>query len=1523
MYPISVISTSSLSIDIPVFVRKKFIFQLFVWVCFLVVTNISAQTAQNTPTPSWLEEQRKATETFYKLDQSNNYTESLTYADMNILPIGIKKTVGNMEVTIAVSDMRLETTHSELTLFARIKIPQDDKLLFFGAQGIKLSHTGDIIGDASLVLMGDFSIPINGNTAALKLKGSFDKNTGRAKELTYVSVDCKGFREMGIAAEVEFPESMMSPIDSTGNKVNGRVKGAFATVIRDWNDLLVNISLPPFQINGLEGFIFTLGKAVFDMSDYRNDPSVAFPLNYKQNYLIPDNIALWRGVFVKDLSITLPKQFVKRGNKRVSFESNNLLIDNNGVSGSFAAAGILPINEGSASGWRFSVDAFGIELEANQLTSAGFSGAIGLPVSENSNLGYDAIITMENEYFLKVKSLDTVSFDVFHAKAQLLPNSYVELKVVDDKFKPEALLHGSLNIEARLDGSSSEDVSGKSIAQFKGIEFRSLRLKTDAPRFTAEYFGYKGELAMMNFPVSVKRIGLRTNGDEVGLGMDLKLTLGENLFTGSTSLEFVGDLTEKSIQGEEARQQWHYKKLILNSVEVNAKIAEVVTIKGGLLILNNDPVYGDGFSGNIQLTFDKVLKGLDVKARGMFGKKEFRYWFVDGLVALPGEGIPAFPPVNLKGFGGGISNRMKRDGADATSPTGAKYVPDSGTALGIKASVLFNVANDAAVNGEAAFEVAFNRSGGLNFIGFYGFAKFIGKIPGTENIEKFVGDKMKKIAEMEKEYLAKNPGMEDMLTKLKQYEPDKVPDKIFPATQKPGQDGFAAAMGIQYDFTQQSLHATFDLYVTTVGGFVRGAASGNRAGWAVLHIDPQDWYIHMGTPTDRLGLKMTIQNIVSVETGSYFMLGSQIPASPPPPKEVADILGVDLQQLDYMRDLNALGDGKGLAFGSSLRVATGDITFLILYANFAAGMGFDIMLKDYNDVQCKGRSGKIGFDGWYANGQGYAYLQGELGVKVNLTFIKAKVPIIKGAAAALIQAKLPNPSWFKGYLAVKFNVLGGLVSGSCKFKFTVGEECDLVIPGGSPLDMRMISDLSPRDNSKDVDVFAAPQATFVMKMGVPFEVEDDRGVKAYRIQLISFDVKDGSTSIPGKLVWTQNKDAVSFYSTEVLPPGKSLKAIVRVGFEEWQRGQWVTVYTAGLKAEELMEASFSTGIAPDVIPINNVEYSYPVVDQKFFLQGESRNAYVQLKRGQSYLFSQDFKHEVQFLLADGSKQSLGFIYDAASNRIKYNMPDLMSQKEYSFNLVTLNKDGSAIQNTPVAESVNVGNEDDIITVANKQASTLIRSDVGRVLLAYQFTTSRHNTLAEKIQSITKGSAAAGRLASDVIDLRYEISSGEPFDVTELVGTEFSGFKPTVNATAVLDDEYYKQDISPILYQNYPVAGIKLERDVNILGLPPIKAIPISTSYLTEVELNNFNGYARKWIPYIYNLPQIYKEDFIDLQHKIVNRFFDTPSQAQYNYIINGYYKFVRSGYYKVKFQYVMPDGTKGTEAYFDYYNFIK
>jgi hypothetical protein len=1443
-------------------------------------------------TPVWsnIDEQNKARQeaanVFAIIEKTGNYGY-FTAVDLNNLPMGLQRTISNVEYTVAISAFEQENNQGELTIYGRIKTPQ--KELFFGAKGIKCDYNGDIIGETKLLLLGDISIPINGGQATLILHGGFNMETGVEIEMTYMTIDCSGFKELNIMADVVVSDSLIRKVDNSGEPISGaagKVSAPFHIVVSDWSDILVSLSLPRFEINGLDGFIFDIKNAVFDFSDSRNETGIQFPDGYETEYLIPGNATLWKGLYIRELSVVLPKQFARReSSQRVSFAAKNMLLDNNGISGSFAGNNILPIDQGSAGGWKFSVNTLSLKIRASQLVGAGFAGVIGLPVAEVSELAYEAFISPNNEYMMNIKPVKDINFDIWMAKATVDANSYVKLTVVDGKFRPEAMLNGSLSIAAKANDNSSG-----AIAEIGDIKFTGMHLQTVEPYFSVQNLGYEGTASLKGFPLSISKINLTTTKTEARLSFDAKLSLSgdKSPITADTRLEIVC-LTD-------AESKWKYKKLDISKINVGASLAEAFSLKGDLTLLNNDPVYGDGFSGTIEL---RVTKGMDVSivVNAIFGKKDYRYWYVDGLAEFP-NGIVVFPTaVKLAGFGGGAYYRMKSDGK-GNSPTGMKYVPDDKSGLGLKAAVLFNICKKGLVDGEASFEIAFNKNGGMDYIGFFGQAKFMGNIPGTDQPKDFVA---KKFSEMRT-------------------------SKQFPATEKLGESGFAAAMSIEYDFTQNSLHATFDMYINAANGTIKGTSSGNRAGWAVFHTEPGQWYIYMGTPKDRMGIKFSLTNAISMATDSYFMMGNTLPnESPEVPQKVLSILNLNASDIkNYTKELNSLANGGGVAFGSSLSVSTGDITFLIVYASFNAGLGFDIMLKDYQDAQCKGRSGTIGIDGWYANGQAYAYLQGEVGVNINLLFIKKKIPIIKGATATLLQAGLPNPSWFTGYLSVQFDLLGGLVKGNVRLKLAIGEKCEIMQPGGSPLDAMMIGDITPSNGSKDVDVFAAPQVAFNMPIGESFEMEDDQGIKKYKLNLEEFSVSDKGKAIDGKIIWNNNNDAVSFFSHEILLPNTLLKVTVRIRFEEWTNNRWLAVSTGGQIAEEKKEITFTTGAAPDIIPLHNIEYCYPVIGQRYYYPKESTEAYIQLKRGQSYLFTSGMSHKIRISKENSDTNEQEFNnYNTQLNRIAYTMPLLAINGKYEFDLLSFAKGKETGADTQHRTSYTGSDADNDITVRDAKAGQVIQGEVGKSLLNYKFSSSAYNTFAEKFNAIVKGDAFAVKYASDVINLQYEIKSGEPFDVTELVGTEYSGNNPLLKVLAVLDDDYFKNIINPLIYADYPPGNLNIKtREREPYGIPPSKAVLVNSAYRTQVENNNYNDVALKYFPYIYDLPRIYKDDYIDLRGQIINRWPNNPP-AGLERFYQGSFPFITFGYYNITLQYVLPGKTSGTKRTFIYYNPIK
>jgi hypothetical protein len=595
------------------------------------------------------------------------------------------------------------------------------------------------------------------------------------------------------------------------------------------------------------------------------------------------------------------------------------------------------------------------------------------------------------------------------------------------------------------------------------------------------------------------------------------------------------------------------------------------------------------------------------------------------------------------------------------------------------------------------------------------------------------------------------------------------------------------------------------------------------------------------------------------------------------------------------------------------------------------------MLKDYGDAYCEGRSGPIGIDGWYANGQTYAYLQGELGVKVNLLFVKKKIPVIKGGAAALLQAKLPNPSWFSGYLGVKFDLLGGLVKGNMRMKITLGEECEIVMPESQlsdMLDMEVIGDITPNDRMSDVDVFSSPQAAFNMRIDKTFTF-DDAGSKSYRIKLDKFSVTQNGSPLDGELKWNYDKNVVSFLPHEILPSQKELKIVVSIVFEEYKNGYWITVKEDNKILSESKEITFTTGVAPDVIPPQNIAYCYPVIDQKYFFTGESAKGYVQLKQGQAYLFSSDMHHEIHFLKGNGITQKISLTYNSAAKRIEYTMSGIEKSSSYTFDIVSFAEASESNRDTERRKTVELSTDDkenNSVSMRDAKAGDAIQGDAGKNRLSYTFATSAYSTLKEKVESITKTDPYVWRYGENADEkdmgsdwyLQYNINGGEPFDVAELVGVTNSSNKPLIDVYATLSDNYYKSKIKPLLYTSYPLNGITFtHRNPDIFGVPPARAVMLLSKYLTAVEQGNLTGVVKQIFPFRYDLSRVYHQDFSNLRERVTNKYLHTEQYKNYAYLMNASFPQLDYGDYEIQLRYVFPDGTKGSIGKFTYFNALR
>lgn len=1510
----------------------------------------------------------KAIGSFGELEKSGNFTTTINPNELTEFPIGLKENISNVEYGIVVTKAIFTPDYALINVYARVVTPQagaegGKKTLYFGAEGVKLSYGGKIIGDAKLSLLGDVNIPFNKDRWMLTLEGGvINKFNGESvNNNTYVVIDCDGIKELSLKGNVQISREVLVPLKANGEmadptiSINGktvtnRVRGDFALKASNWNDLLVNVSITPFAItsqikNQDKGFFsFYVNNAVLDLSDLRTDPTVLFPQYYATHGYLIGGAETWRGLYVESLYVGLPQEFKTEDHvdRRVSFQAQNLLIDSYGVSGNFSANNLFTLEKGITSennSWRYSLDQIGVDLAASKIIGANLKGKVQLPVQKPDNanpnnnlpnhLAYQGVIT-EEEYMITVATLDQINFDIWSAKATIAPGSYLELKVKNREFLPKAVLTGTLAIGANgKPAENNSDPNAKKDADFKGIKFQELTLQTKAPYITAQYFGVEGEQKLVGFPASIKNIFVELDEGYANLGFEITVGLQEDRFSASGGMKING-----LIVNENNRQRWKYDGFNLTKLGLKNVDIGVAIVSGEFQIMRNDPLYGDGFSAHLNAKLKELE--IEVNVNAAYGFSTFRYWGFEGSVT--GLSIQA-SLLRITGFTGGAFYRMIPDRELSINPENVNKAlvlkPDNTVGLTLRAGIYGSIPKEKTIDIMAGFSISTNPNGGLANIGFIGEAVVMSDLSALVPGDPLAGvkDKFKEMTGNPK-FLA---GLKD--DKIMSYLDTSVVDEQYPVS-KDVKGSIYAKLAMNYDFNNKVFHANLDVFVNIANGIIAGVGPNGRAGWAVVHIAPSEWYMHIGTPTDMIGLKVGFGSF-SLQSGSYFMVGNRIPGSPPPPPEVAEILGLQLNDIDYMSSLNALGDGKGFAFGTHLKFDTGDMTALFLYARFQAGLGTDIMLKDYGEAKCSNRGGdQIGINGWYANGQAYVYLQGELGIKIKLWFIKKKIPIIKAGVASLLQAKGPNPYWVRGYLGGYYNLLGGMVKGRFRFKMEFGEEC--VLENASVLGgMKIITDLSPKKDDTNVDVFAIPQATFAMRVNEPIVIPEDDGDHTYKIVVEKMTiVDDQGKEIKGVIEYANSRDVANFVSDDILPPSKTLKAIAQVSFMEKKNGMYEVVMIDGQKAIEVEERTFTTGTAPNVIPLSNIKYAYPVAEQENYYIQESNKGYIKLKRGQDYLFD-DPNWTTKTVFAADSPTESNFSYDGNDNIVNFNVPNLDKQKDYTLALIAKNKNGGQTGgNTNNGQSGNVlnstggvdnntsnpdvdSNEESSVTTTTETKTAQNLSKDGEIdRLSFVFRTSKYNTMADKLSALNFNPLWI-KLSSDVVTLQNNMNADEYFDVTEIIGTKYTDNKPLINLTALMDDSFANK-FKGLFYDAYPVDQLTLDREENeedFAGIPPLKAFPVFTSYLQYLGSDKGNAFLKQTFPYKYDLFSFYKSDWYELVSKSASKYVGTLANARpqaINNLLQSTYGIIPTVKYKVKAKYILPGDKAGSEKQIDY-----
>ncbi len=527
--------------------------------------------------------------------------------------------------------------------------------------------------------------------------------------------------------------------------------------------------------------------------------------------------------------------------------------------------------------------------------------------------------------------------------------------------------------------------------------------------------------------------------------------------------------------------------------------------------------------------------------------KQFSWWFFEGAAVI-GSGIP-LGPVNLKGFGGGFAYNMKLTKSCAnTSPTemrnagkgksltdgmvastGLTFTPDLDSWVA-KAGIAMCVGDETAcdMSGILTLRIVNGHFGGISlmvnakilahydkqadstdlatiniaaFIDYtdtkdFGQFAFSAAVEGGMNLKNFLDSSSTVTTMIQNNIKTKteSKGEDDGLSQLanfvspsaknqKMTQQKSAEEKKDEAEMKKSMDSIYAAQAGNIGGSL-NLSVPIELYVKNYKDGKRSPATG----------DSTEWYFAIGMPaTDKRVSFGFDANLVVAKVNMlftmYFMMGNYFPDSisiPELPKEVRDFLGKDYKPSNG-RSFTNFGQSGGFTFGVA---AAAHLQFnMALYVDVQAYFGFDVALQKTNGRKCNGHP--MGKNDYYAQGQVYTMLKGDVGLGLDLGFWEGHVSLAKAGLGAVLQGGGPNPTWAYGLVKFEAELLGGLCKINTNFDIQLGNVC--IEGAGDPMaNVKLFQDVSPAyppEDYKKEENRVSPLARGVVVSNLPWNEE--------------------------------------------------------------------------------------------------------------------------------------------------------------------------------------------------------------------------------------------------------------------------------------------------------------------------------------------------------------------------------------------------------------------------------------------------
>ncbi|MBI5646516.1 MAG: hypothetical protein HY962_06255 [Ignavibacteriae bacterium] len=986
-----------------------------------------------------------------------------------LLPLGITNLKG---YTVAIAEMKWNAAGAELVGVMSLPVLEHNDDLGFKTSGLAFAPSGPSFQSGSFGLLGDVTFSPDTATWSVTFKAPTDTANG-----TFIDWDCDGFRRAQVDMDFALPRAWVTPSPDNGQKVKTNVKAW----ISDWDDWIVNATLPKSTITNTNGTDLEVTNMAYDHSDIRNPSGITFPAGYTG-----DQTMAFQGFFIKQAKLLLPEKLTTFDDptKRVTIFVNNLIVNKTGVTCAIGAANIIQFPKGNIASLGASIDSLKISLVNSSVKTAYLRGLITLPVADSTQqnaLDYKALFQNGDGFQFTMTPKGPIRSSFFAGgEFTLKPSSYLKV-ALKDKSSFDIKLTG---------GFGWNDVS---VGPVKNVTLTADFQNMAMSWVEGGSFGFNigtwsfasPQKKVAKIPVTIDNIKYVSKPAQPGevlrgaVNFEVIVNLNEK-FAGRTKLEVTGAIERPAAR----RFKPKYIDARIDSIGLYIKTSAVI-VDGFVKFFQDDPMYGNGFSGRVKASFTSAQT--EVTATARFGTTSYnagspyRYWYVDAKVILPPPGITFLPGYALYGAGLAAWQRMNvspmpalnaAQVASTNTPqqataSGATFTPSTGIGFGFAITGVLGTAPDPKrFNADVTFAGQFSPSGGLVTLSISG--EFWGMAKLTERAT--------------------------------------APIK--------------GAVSLQYTHPTRVFHMTALAHINK-----DPVVSGPAGVGMVVHVEGKTgiWYVKIGEPSNR-----NVVKVYGVNTESYVMFGKNITApagfSSATNAGLASV-GVSLAAPPSSVIANAVS-GNGVALGVGAYFDTGQRNrhlFGRVYLRSRASGGFELNLSALrypDNAVCSGGAGIEGLNHWYMQGNVAAWVTFNVQIFVEMKDGTISNPCLfccknnhpNGCPFDLVDIKIggalqggfPKPTWLQGSAAGTFNFFDGNVSGSFQVDVDYGTPC---WPVGGPeagpagvaedaaaaQEAALIKSAYPANNSNSFDVKDRPRLLYGFTPNQTFDVVESQG----------------------------------------------------------------------------------------------------------------------------------------------------------------------------------------------------------------------------------------------------------------------------------------------------------------------------------------------------------------------------------------------------------------------------------------------